>query len=204
MANETSIATEATRDAATQSAASSAGGIATHMSGDWWQHDQVNRTNTEWEIAAAESPVDHNDGDHAITGTGQLRLLVTIGGVDTAIVIPFIDAGAFVGNGTWSGSPSATAPEFVVQPQSTSIAVGDQALIECSVIGTPPILVRWTKDGQPVSGADSTQLLFSDFQEDQAGQYMCIATNANGQTLSTVATIAVQTTTGEAVPTRPF
>ena len=204
MANETSIATEATRDAAIQSAAGSAGGISAHMSGDWWQHNHVNRVDTPWEIAASEAPSDQPHAAHNIAGTGQLRLLVTIGGVDTAIVVPFIDSGVFVGSGTWSGSPNASAPEFVVQPQGVSIALGDQAIIECSVIGTPPLLVRWTKDGQPVEGADSTTLFFSNFQEDQAGQYICIATNANGQTLSEIAVVTVQTSTGEPVPTRPY
>ena len=204
MANETSIATEATRDAAVQSAAGSAGGVSAHMSGDWWQHNQVNRTDTPWEIAASDSPADQKHGLHTVGNTGQLRLLVTIGGVDTAIVVPFIDSGAFVGNGTWSGSPNATAPEFVTQPQGVSIALGDQAILECSVIGTPPILVRWTKNGEPVSGADTTTLFFSNFQEDQAGHYVCIATNANGQTLSEIAIVTVQTTTGEPVPTRPY
>lgn len=204
MANETSLATTATRDSATQLAATSAGGIGAHVGGDWWQHNQVNATTAyPWQIAAAESPSDAAHSDHIIESSGHLRLVVSLNGTDAAIVIPFIDGGVFSGSGTWSGSPGAVAPTFSVQPEDTTVAIGDTLTLTCSVDGTPPILMRWTKDGEPIgSNSTSPTLTIASFQEEDSGQYICIATNATGQTLSNAATVAVETTTGESVPTR--
>jgi hypothetical protein len=204
MASETSVATESTRDVATQVAASAAGGIAAHMAGDWWQHNETNKVDLPWTITPSEAPSDEAHTQHTIENSCWLRLLITANGTNYGVYIPAIDSGVFVSTGTWSGSPTATAPSFTVQPPSTAIALGDQAVVECTVIGTPPILIRWTKDGIPVTGATSTSLFFSNFSESDVGNYVCIATNANGQTLSEIATIAIQSTTGEAVPTRPY
>ena len=206
MGNQTGIATTATRDAAVQLASNSSGGVGAHEAGDYWQHNQTNYTYSAWSIPSANSPSDVTHAAHTIANTWRLRLLVTVGTVDYAIEIPAFgpNAPVFIGNGSWSGSPSATAPTFVVQPSSLSLPEGAQASISATADGTPPIIYRWTLNDLPVVGANTNTLFFSNFTASQAGDYVCIATNANGQAVSTIATVSLQTTTGESVPTRPI
>jgi hypothetical protein len=132
-----------------------------------------------------------------------MRFLVTIGDTDYAVVVPAIASGAFAGNGTFAGSPSAVAPVFTVQPQSGSFVQNSQVVLTVVVEGTPPILLSWRKDGAALGEAGST-LTISNFSFDSVGNYTCVATNANGQTISDIAILSLKTSTGEPVPTRPF
>ena len=204
MATSTSIATEATRTAAIQNAADYTNGIGAHLSGDWQKHNQTNLTAIErWRVQAGASPADEAHGLHWVDDTSLLRMLVTIGNTDYAIIVPAIPSGAFTGNGTFSGSPSAVAPTFTLQPQSAGYTEGQQVVLSVSVIGTPPILLAWYKNGI-ATGETGTSLTINNFTYLEAGDYYCTATNANGQTISSIATLDLKTSTGEPVPTRPF
>jgi hypothetical protein len=203
MATQTSIATEATRSAAVQNTSDYTNGVSAHLASDWQKHNQTNLISTLWDIPAAATPPDQHDPDHNIPSTVLLRFLVTIGNTDYAVVVPGIPSGTFTGGGTYSGSPNAVAPQFTVQPQSGSFTQGSQVLLTAAVSGTPPVLLSWSKDGIAL-GVTSSNLFLSNFTEADAGQYVCIATNANGQTVSAIATLTLKTSTGEPVPTRPF
>lgn len=205
MATSTSIATEATRTAAVQNAADYTNGIGAHISGDWFQHNQINVSYVEpWRIQANASPSDTAHGVHYVDGTCLLRFLVTIGDTDMAVVVPAINTGQpFTGNGTFSGSPSAVAPVFTQQPVSGSYTQGARVVLTVAVEGTPPVLLAWTKNGS-ATGETSTSLYINNFGQDSVGEYACVATNSLGQTISNIATLSLKTSTGEPVPTRPF
>jgi len=201
MANETSIATEATRSAAAQNAADYTGGIAAHINGDYGKHNQVKTVNALWPIT--QSPPDQVHPPHNIPNSVEIRLLVTIGSTDTAIIVPGIPSGTFLGNGTFSGSPNAVAPSFSQQPVGGDFVAGSTASITVGVVGTGPILISWVKNGTFISGQHNTTLFIENFEAANAGLYSCIATNSNGQTTSDSVTLAVRTTTGSTVPVRP-
>lgn len=203
MGNLTSIATEATRTAAVQNAADYTNGIGAHIAGDWQKHNQTNMVYSPWSIPAADAPVDTRHVAHTIGSTTMLRMLVTIGDTDYAILIPAIASGAFAGNGTYAGSPSAVAPTFTQQPASGSYTNGERVVLTVSVAGTPPVLLAWTKNGAAL-GITTASLYINAFSASDVGDYTCIATSANGQTISNVASLSLKTSTGEPVPTRPF
>lgn len=203
MGNLTSIATEATRTAAVQNAADYTNGIGAHIAGDWQKHNQTNMSYYPWTMQAGDSPVDAAHPTHYIPGTSMLRMLVTIGDIDYAILIPAIASGAFTGNGTFAGSPSAVAPTFVLHPASGSYTNGERVVLTVAVEGTPPVLLAWTKDGAAL-GVTATSLYINAFSASDVGDYACIATSANGQTVSNIASLSLKTSTGEPVPTRPF
>ena len=204
MATSTSIATEATRTAAVQNAADYTNGIGAHIAGDWAQHNQVNVVAPEaWRITAASSPADEAHIDHWISPCYLMRMLVTIGNTDYAIIVPAIPSGVFAGNGTFAGSPSASAPAFTLQPASGSYTSGQRVVLTVSVEGTPPVILSWTKDGTAL-GETGTSLSINNFTYLEVGDYTCIATNALGQTVSNIASLSLKTSTGEPVPTRPF
>jgi len=204
MATSTSIATEATRSAAIQNAADYVNGIGSHIAGDWQQHNQVNISYAEtWRIQADASPADTAHALHNIPDTALLRFLVTIGNTDYAVIVPAIASGVFTGNGTFAGSPTATAPVFTLQPASGSFTNGSRVVLTVVVEGTPPVLLAWTKNGSAL-GITSASLTINNFGQDSVGDYTCVATNANGQTVSNIASLSLKTSTGEPVPTRPF
>jgi hypothetical protein len=204
MATSTSIATESTRTASIQNASDYTNGIGAHIAGDWQQHNQTNISYTEaWRIQAASSPGDEAHALHYVPNTALLRMLVTIGSTDYAIIVPAIASGAFTGNGTYAGSPTATAPVFTLQPASGSYTQGARVVLTVAVDGTPPVLLAWRKNGVSL-GETGTSLYINNFTYLEVGDYTCIATNALGQSVSNTAILALKTSTGEPVPTRPF
>lgn len=204
MATSTSIATEATRTAAVQNAADYANGIGAHISGDWVQHNQTNITTQEtWRIQSGASPADTPHGLHYINGVQLLRFLVTIGDTDYAVIAPVIPSGVFTGNGTFSGSPNATAPVFTLQPISGSYTQGSRVVLTVAAEGTPPVVLGWYRNGVSL-GESGTSLYINNFTFTEAGDYVCIATNSLGQVVSNTASLSLKTSTGEPVPTRPF
>ena len=204
MATSTSIATEATRTAAVQNAADYTNGIGAHISGDWFQHNQINFSYAEnWRIQAGASPADEAHGLHYIPGTWLMRFLVTAYNTDYAIIVPAIQSGVFSGNGTFAGSPSATAPVFTLQPASGSYTQGSRVVLTVAVDGTPPVILAWLRNGAALGESDAS-LYINNFTYTDVGDYTCVATNSLGQTVSNTAQLSLKTSTGEPVPTRPF
>jgi hypothetical protein len=204
MATSTSIATEATRTAAVQNAADYTNGIGSHIAGDWQQHNQVNVITPEaWRIQAEASPADEAHALHYITNTSLIRMLVTVGTTDYAVIVPGVPSGTFTGNGTFAGSPTAVGPTFTLQPVSGSYTQGSRVVLTVAVEGTPPIILSWARNGVAL-GETATSLYINNFTYAEVGDYTCTATNALGQTVSSTAILSLKTSTGEPVPTRPF
>jgi hypothetical protein len=200
MANSTSIATESTRAAAVQNTADYTTGVGAHLAGDWFHHNQMNLQDQIYDITV--SPPDDPHAAHSVVSAILMRFLVQIDSVEHSIVVPAVAAGPFVGVGTWSGSPSAVAPTFTLQPQSEGYVAGQRVTLTVAVDGTPPTLIQWYKNGVVIPGERSTSYLISAFSVSDAGDYVCAATNSVGQTLSNTATLSLKTTTGESVPSR--
>lgn len=202
MSNQTSLVTEAARTAAAQNTSDYANSVAVHVSGDYGQHNQVAVYDTIFStlsLAAGATYAAHN-----IPLTKSLRFLVTINDVNYAIIVPGIPGATFSGGGTNSGSPNANAPAFTTQPASAVITAGASAALTVVLTGTAPIFLQWFKSGVAVSGATSTSLTISNFQAADAGNYLCIATNSVGQTISSTAVLSLANSSGGGTtPTRP-
>lgn len=86
-------------------------------------------------------------------------------------------------------------PEFITNPENSSVTEGKNVTLQCKVYGNPAPDVRWTKDGKAVNIADPSQInvsstgntssltIVSVVQADQ-GLYRCVANNSLNTTTS--------------------
>ena len=72
---------------------------------------------------------------------------------------------------------------FTVKPPGKVFAAtGDTLTLNCSATGDPPPVISWTRQGAalPVGRSDrrNDALILRDFKEEDAGNYICVATSA--------------------------
>ncbi|XP_074779784.1 hemicentin-2 [Athene noctua] len=73
-------------------------------------------------------------------------------------------------------------------PRKVSVIKAGETVLECETVGTPPPMVTWVKDGQPVAGGDGLliteqgrRLHIPKAEVAHAGRYTCLVANAVGQ-----------------------
>ncbi|KAH0621546.1 hypothetical protein JD844_022941 [Phrynosoma platyrhinos] len=80
-------------------------------------------------------------------------------------------------------------PLFTKKLKETHGLLGSSAVLECKVIGSPPISVSWFHDGYEITSGDKYQAALTDntcsltvnsLEESDAGNYSCTATNVAG------------------------
>lgn len=80
-------------------------------------------------------------------------------------------------------------PSFTKKLKETHGLLGLTTVLECKVIGSPPISVSWFHDGQEISSGEKYQATLTDntcslrvnaLQESDIGNYACTATNVAG------------------------
>lgn len=93
---------------------------------------------------------------------------------------------------------SVLRDDFRLEPQSTRVAAGEDALLECGPPrGTPEPQVTWKKDGQTleIEGrlrlVDGSSLAITDARSSDDGRYQCVAKNTAGVRESAVALLKV-------------
>ncbi len=79
---------------------------------------------------------------------------------------------------------------IVTQPQSTLACVGDTVTLSVET-SSSPLTVQWRKNGNPIAGATSTQLLFNSVQLSDAGDYDVILGDACVSLTSDIAALTV-------------
>lgn len=76
--------------------------------------------------------------------------------------------------------------KFTLAPVAKSLELGTVRKILCKATGSPSPIVRWVKEGEPLLSWPSHiedvngTLVFHGVQDNDAGQYTCIATNSQG------------------------
>ena len=79
-----------------------------------------------------------------------------------------------------------------IQPIEKRIAMeGDYLTVSCNASGIPPPMVSWIKVGGGNIIANGSELMFTNINRSEAGEYRCEASNECG-TASETATIEVQ------------
>ncbi|XP_037079077.1 hemicentin-1-like, partial [Pollicipes pollicipes] len=82
------------------------------------------------------------------------------------------------------------APTILESPSERRVVLHDSAALTCEAIGTPPPVVSWFKDGEPISelsiphlyeSADGLEVLVQLASPEMAGTYTCEALNAAGK-----------------------
>jgi len=80
---------------------------------------------------------------------------------------------------------------LVLQPQSQTVFVGDDAIIAAQAVGQTPISYQWYLNGNVVSGGTNTTLAVTNAQFANAGKYNVVASNPSGSVTSAVAFLQV-------------
>ena len=97
--------------------------------------------------------------------------------------------------------PIPAAPVIVVQPQDVTGTVGQAATFLCRVSGYPAPSFSWTRDGQPVAGADWMVLTTAPaVVTDQGAQFQLTAANGLGTATTRIATLHLPTSGTPATP----
>ncbi len=74
---------------------------------------------------------------------------------------------------------------------SRVVDTGGAVSLSVAASGTAPLSYRWRFNGNPIAGATTSRLAFSAAQLTNAGNYVCVVTNAYGSVTSRVMTLTV-------------
>ena len=85
-----------------------------------------------------------------------------------------------------------TAPVIVSQPANTEAIVGDITALDIDVSAYPAANIQWLRNGQPIEGANSAELLFTQVSLDDAGAYSVVLFNELGRVFSNVVQLTVE------------
>lgn len=98
---------------------------------------------------------------------------------------------------TVNSAPSvATLPSIGSQPATQTANVGDSVAFSVSVSGSAPFSYQWLKNGAPISGATSSNLVLSNVQTSSTGAYSVVISNAVGSVTSGAAQLTVKASAG--------
>lgn len=86
---------------------------------------------------------------------------------------------------------SPAAPEILAQPQSQTVALGDNVTLSVVAKGTNPLVYQWKKDGTIIEGATESSYTISNFASSHAGEYTVTITNLEGSVTSNAAILTV-------------
>lgn len=92
-------------------------------------------------------------------------------------------------NGALYGTNSA--PVFIVQPISQTVAVGQPLTFKSRVEGSGTISLQWEKDGVELAGKTNNDLTINSTLFSSAGVYQLVASNAVGTTTSSNSVLTV-------------
>lgn len=60
------------------------------------------------------------------------------------------------------------------------VEIGKNLKLEATAEGSPPFSYQWKKAGRPLAGAVHALLTFTPFTAEDAGEYVCVVSNAYG------------------------
>lgn len=170
MSTNAAILTETARDVTALDIAGYMNGVAAHVGGDWAAHGCVR--------VYSDSSGTYYDENGGVVSPQSLRLMTTAGASDVALVLPIITSGS-------TASPEGVAPFVVVQPQSITTTAGKTVQFSVVVISATAPTYTWIDlSGDPVTGGNASNLLFSPVAIDNAGTYQCRIDNVYGSTYS--------------------
>jgi len=85
----------------------------------------------------------------------------------------------------------AAVPVITTPPSNQTNVAGTTAVFSVAATGSAPLAYQWTFDGGAIPAATNSELTLPDVQLDNAGTYAVLASNADGTTNSTAATLTV-------------
>ena len=84
-----------------------------------------------------------------------------------------------------------TPPTAQIAVTNIDVNQGQSAAVVASLTGTEPLVKQWFKDGSPLQDQTNTQVLFTNAQTVNAGEYFIVVTNLAGSATSALARVTV-------------
>ncbi|HOC56685.1 MAG TPA: immunoglobulin domain-containing protein [Verrucomicrobiota bacterium] len=135
----------------------------------------------------------HTYSSHTISGGESVRTIgcvlvkVNAGGITTKLVYLDDNKVAHVADENAMGA----LPTLSMAGLSRVVDAGGAVSLSVAANGMEPLTYRWQFNGNPIAGATTSQLTFSAAQLSNAGNYVCVVTNAYGSVTSRVMTLTV-------------
>ncbi len=85
-----------------------------------------------------------------------------------------------------------TDPRIVKQPADADLNTGQRLALAVTGAGTPPLAFQWWKDGAPLEGQTSAELVFESVLPPDGGLYWVVVSNSWGSVTSRVAVVMVR------------
>ncbi len=131
------------------------------------------------------------DGGSVLGATQPTLVLTNVQAPDLGIYLVVI-TNSF---GSTTSAPAAlqlsVPPQIVAQPINRTVIIGATVSFEVGVTGSAPLYYQWLFNGVTLSGATSTNLVFTNVQPARSGTYSVLVSNAVGSALSSNATLLV-------------
>lgn len=86
---------------------------------------------------------------------------------------------------------AGVAPTITTQPQSQTVAQGQNATFSVAASGSAPLSYQWTFNGANISGATASSYTVVSAKASNAGSYAAVVSNAFGSATSSTATLTV-------------
>ncbi len=91
-------------------------------------------------------------------------------------------------------NPAPVPPSITSQPASQSVTAGQAATFSVTASGTAPLSYQWSKNGTPISGANSSSYTTPPTSSsDNGAQFVVVVSNTAGSATSNPATLTVTT-----------
>ena len=128
--------------------------------------------------------------DAVITGETSLTysVILTTSNYDTAYKLTVSNA---YGETTSSAAYSRLTPTFTTQPIWNGVVTGGTAIATVVAVGSGTIGLQWYKGEELLIGKTSSTLTIENVQEEDGGEYYCIANSEYGTTQSSSAWLYV-------------
>lgn len=99
---------------------------------------------------------------------------------------------------------SSLTPSILAQPQSLAVPLGDTAVFSVTAAADEPVVYQWRKDGEPITGADSSTLVIENVAPVDEGAYDVVLSISTGSITSAAAQLEVTNIArGDRLITRP-
>lgn len=131
-------------------------------------------------------------GAYSGTASGTLTVLATLAmsGDEFRCTITNVAGSAVTSAAILTVTP-VIAPSIAALPATASILYGGYFSVSATVSGTSPITLQWFKNGNPITGANSSFYSKSNCTTSDGGNYHLTATNSAGSASSSVLVLTV-------------
>jgi len=99
-----------------------------------------------------------------------------------------------LGSACWTGAPrllAGTAPVIALQPQSTNLTIGQNAVLSVAADGTAPLSYQWALNGTNLLWATTPVITLTNASYLTVGLYSAVVTNAFGKATTASANIGL-------------